>query len=445
MDIQFSKINPNHGIISITLDEPDYKPFVDKQLKHYAQNVRLKGFRLGAVPADLIKKMYGPSILAEGLHKLATDSLKNYIVQESIPIFMEPLSVPPAQEIDLKNQSTFTFSYEIGLIEQHPIVLGPNISITEFEIDSVGSKLIDEFLAALQIVHGQTVHLDESAADALLYGTLTDSRGEVGLDIRISIMHVPEHLRGALVGLSVGHKVTITEEMLAHHFSPLLGVSFSEFTSFKRHGSAWPAIFTINTIVRVVPAPIDPVLFDLVLGSGVARSEDEFRDAIAKIILFDKRTEARYAFYEDLREALFKHNAIELPEPFLKKWLLFNNPKATLEEIEDYYCAHKESLKWELLLASIARQNNLAVDSSDVVEETKRAYIDYANNNGMEVEADDPTFHASALSFLQGNEGNKYYFKLYNRLARARVLNFIKEHITIVTETVAAEAFDARR
>ncbi|CAH2560037.1 trigger factor [Cardinium endosymbiont of Oedothorax gibbosus] len=445
MDIQFNKINPNHGVISITLDEPDYKPFVQKQLKHYAQNVRLKGFRLGAVPADLIKKMYGPSILAQELHKVAVASLNDYIVQERIPIFMEPLCITPSKAMDLKNQHRFTFSYEVGLIEKRSITLGPNISITDFEIDGVGSKLVDEFLEGLQIIHGQAVHLEESALDTMLYGTLTDSTGAVGLDIRISIMHILEHLREALVGLRVGHKVTVTEEMLKHHFSALLGVGSGAFAAFRRHKSAWPAVFTIGSIVRVVPAPIEPALFDRVLGQGVVGSKSDFREAIAKIILFDKRTEARHAFYEDLREELCKHNVVDLPEAFLKRWLCMNNPEATLKEVEAYYHAHAESLKWEILLSSIVRQNDLAVTPSDVVDETKRAYIDYAGNNVLQIEARDAAIHAGALSFLQGSEGNKYYSKLHNQLSRDRAINFIKEQITVVTETVTAEVFDARR
>ncbi|WP_342265310.1 trigger factor [Cardinium endosymbiont of Philonthus spinipes] len=445
MDIQFNKINPNHGIISITLDEPDYKPFVEKQLKHYAQNVRLKGFRLGGVPTDLIKKMYGASILAEALHKVAVTSLNDYIAKERIPIFIEPLCTTPSHEMDLKRQHAFTFSYEVGLMAEQPIALGPNIAITEFEIDGVGPKLVDEFLQGLQIVHGQAIHLEESTSEAMLYGTLTDSKGEVGLDIRISIMHIPEHFREVFLGLRVGQQVTVTEEMLAHHFSALLGVGFTAFTAFKRHNAAWPAVFTVTSIVRVVPASIEPALFDIVLGEGVAGTENEFREAIAKIILFDKRMEARYAFYEDLRAELCKHNVVDLPETFLKRWLLMNNPKATPNEVEAYYRTHEENLKWEILLGSIVRQNDLAVTPSDVVDETKRAYVDYATNNGLEVEASDPALHAGTLSFLQGQEGSQYYSKLHNRLSRDRAIHFIKEQITVVTETVSAEVFDTRR
>ncbi|WP_243517696.1 MULTISPECIES: trigger factor family protein [unclassified Candidatus Cardinium] len=445
MDIQFNKINPNHGVISIVLHEPDYKSAVEKKLKHYAQTVRLKGFRLGAAPVDLIRKMYGPSILAQELNTIAVAALKDYIVQERIPIFIEPLFITPSQEIDFTTQDTFTFSYEVGLMEERSIALGPDICVTEFEVDHVDPKLVDEFLQALQIVHGQAVPLEETTKEAILYGSLTDSKGEVGLDIRISVMHVPDHLSPPLIGRRVGDKVTVREEMLQSHFTALLGISFAELITFKRYKSAWPAIFTITKIIHVVPAPIESRLFDLVLGERVATTESAFREAIAKIILFDKRTEARHAFYEDLRKELFKHNPVHLPESFLKKWLAFNNPQSTLKQIEDYYDAHEETLKWEILLGSIVRQNDLAVSSSDIVDETKRAYLDYAHNSGLALEANDDMIHAGALAFLKGKEGNQYYTKMHNHLSNDRAINFIKERISVVHKTVTAQAFDLTR
>lgn len=446
MDIQFNKISPNHGIISITLPESSYKLTVEKQIKHYAQHVRLKGFRLGAVPVSLVRSMYGRSILSEELNKIASASLKNYIAQERIPVFIEPILVSSPPNLDLDDQRTFTFSYEIGLMGECPVELGPHMSVTEFEIDRVECKLIDEFLEGLRIVHGQMLHLEESTEDAMLYGSFKDGTGSVSLKIRISVAHIPEHLRKSFIGLRVGTKVTLTEEMLANHFAALLGIDFGAFAYLKRHKTAWPASFIIDKIAHVTLAPVDVALFDLVLGKGVADSESSFRDAIAKIILFDKRTEARYAFHEDLRDEIFKHTSVDLPGSFLKKWLFINNPGAKLEEIEGYYSAHKEDLRWELLLGNIVNKNGLAVTQSDVVDEARRAYVDSVKNNSNSVgtEFNDAHMEAEIQSFLTKDKG-KHYTQLHEQLSRDKAINFIKENISVVRETVTAEQFDARK
>lgn len=448
MDIQFNKIHPNQGVLSITLYEPDYKTTIEKQLKYYAQNIRLKGFRAGAVPPHLVKKMYGTSILIEELNKIALDALKRYMLQEKLPVFMEPLLVSPNRAVDLTSQDTFTFTYEVALTQDHPIVFGSDISITEFEIESVEPELIDQFVQGLQIVHGQTTELEASSLDSMLHGDLTNDQEGVGLEVRLSVSHIPDHLRMPFLNLSIGSKVIVTEEVLQNHSSALLGISSVDFKAFKKYDSPWPATFRVNKIVHVAPASIESSFFDLVLGKGVASTEDEFREAIAKIILFDKRNEARYAFYEDLQKELFKHNPVELPDEFLKKWLSLNNPEATETEVLDYYNENKEELRWEFLLSTIVRQNGLVVTSSEVVDETKRAYIDYADKNGLalgDLADNSEAMHAGALSFLQGKEGNKYYVKLYNQLNRDKAISFVKDKISIIKENVTVQEFDARR
>ncbi|WP_184891145.1 trigger factor [Candidatus Cardinium hertigii] len=449
MDIQFNKINPNHGVVCITLYEPDYKPVFEKQLKHYARNVRVKGFRVGAVPVEVISKMYGRSILTEELLKVAASALKNYIEQEQIPIFIEPLLVTPKQDqdidIDLPNQQGITFSYEIGLMEYPTIELGPHISVTEFKISQVEGKLVDEFVEALQLIHGQRVNLNESTADAILSGSLEMGAGTVTLPLRISVAYVPEGLRETLVGLSVGAKVMITQEMLKNHFAAILGISFGVFATLKKKYIAGPMMFTIDAISQVVPAPIEPTLFNLIFGKGVVDSVSSFREAITKIILLDKCTEASYTFFEDLRDELFKYNSIHLPDVFLKKWLSFHNPVATPEEVEDYYNAFEQDVRWELLLGNIVRKNNLTVTESEVIDEAKRIYADDIKNKLVDSQSEfnDSTIYPAVITMLAHDKG-KLYIKLHQELSKNRAINFIKQHISVVPQTVTAEQFDAR-
>lgn len=420
-------------------------PVVEKQLKHYAQNVRLKGFRFGAVPIELVRKMHGQAILSEALHKLADDSLAAYLKKESIPVFIESLLVESPEEEALKTKKTFAFSYEIGLIEDQNIVLGEHISVTEFQIDRVEGKLVDEFLEGMCMVHGEAVEVAESTEDTLLVGTLELKNDEPSIKIRLVVSRFPQDLRKAFVGLSVGAEIALTKEHLATHSTALLGISFGMFDALKK-GDA-PYMFKIQAIKQVTPAPISPKLFDLVLGEGVADAESSFREAISKVILFDKRIQASYTFYEDLRKVLFEHITVNLPDAFLKNWLIAKNPEATLEEIERYYQGSQENLKWEILLSTIIRKNELTVTDSDVLEEAKRNCWDYLQEQVGTEEAsvyDDQNISKVALDFLKREDG-KNYFSLYEKLNRARAIDFIKQNIQHVVENVTAEAFDARQ
>lgn len=75
MDIALDKASETQASLKITLKPEDYKPEVDKKLKQYGKTVAMKGFRPGHVPASLIQKMYGKSILVDEINNLLGLSL----------------------------------------------------------------------------------------------------------------------------------------------------------------------------------------------------------------------------------------------------------------------------------------------------------------------------------------------------------------------------------
>lgn len=444
MEIQFNKINPNHGVIAITIYESDYKASVEKRFRHYAQTIRLKGFRVGAVPVDLIKRMHGRSIIEEEVKKIAATALQDYIQKEDIPIFIEPLLVSAPEADGLSKQGSFVFSYEVGLMVTDPIELGEHIAVSAFEIEQVGPQQVDDFITGLQLVHGQHVELEESNAASVLYGTLEDHQATVSLSIRIVVARIPESLRATWISLCKGDKVAITEEILVNHGFPVLGIGIYDFVRFQRYITSWPASFTVDRIVDITLPPLAIDFFDLVFGEGIVSSEEAFREAIAKIILMDKQLEARYLFHESLREELFKYIKVYLPEDFLKKWLLAHNPEATLEDIENYYNNCAEDLKWEILLGRIIHSNNLAVGQTDILDEAKRIYMHYIKNIARRPEQEllEPSrIQAAAIAFLRGNEG-KTYIQLHEQLSRNRAIDFIKKNISVISKVITVEQFD---
>ncbi|MBX9890014.1 MAG: trigger factor family protein [Amoebophilaceae bacterium] len=448
MDIQFNKLKPSHGIISITIHAPDYQEAIEKKVQHYAQHTRLKGFRLGTVPTDLIRKIHGVSIVAEELNKLTTNALQTYLKQESISIFMDPLLVDAPSEKDFKEykDKPFNFSYEIGLMEDTPIDLGPHIAVHEFKIEHVDDALIDEFVSGIQLVHGASLSMDTSTEDAVLHGSIEDAASGEVIELRIIIARIPEDLRKAFLGRQVGDEIMLTKEMLTGHTASLLGLISSVFAYISYQGT-FPYSFKINKIACITPAPLNTQLFDLVLGPGVASSAVAFKEALAKIILFDKRNEANSLFADSLRDTFLNHFPVDLPDDFIKKSILAKNTKATLEEIASYYEDYQKNLRWEILLGRIMRSNDLVITPDEVIEEAKQHYINYIKENLGQEEIDkysETDITQVALSFLKEDEG-KHYITLHEKLSKHKVLSFIKKNITITVETVTISAFDQKR
>ena len=76
MTITQEKIDNLLTKVKVSLAKEDYEPEVKKQIKQLSKQVQVKGFRPGMVPLDLVKKMYGNSVLADELNKKLNDELQ---------------------------------------------------------------------------------------------------------------------------------------------------------------------------------------------------------------------------------------------------------------------------------------------------------------------------------------------------------------------------------
>ena len=62
MKITFENPDKVNGLMTLTVEESDYKENVEKTLKDYRKKANLPGFRPGQVPMGLIKRQYGNAV-----------------------------------------------------------------------------------------------------------------------------------------------------------------------------------------------------------------------------------------------------------------------------------------------------------------------------------------------------------------------------------------------
>ena len=86
MNITLEKQNPTSARLRVQLAEADYAPGVEAQVKEYSKKAQIKGFRPGKVPAGMIRKMYGKSLLVDAINKLLHESVNNYIKDNKIRV-----------------------------------------------------------------------------------------------------------------------------------------------------------------------------------------------------------------------------------------------------------------------------------------------------------------------------------------------------------------------
>ncbi len=61
MKVSFENPDKINGLLTITVEEDDYKNDVEKELKEYRKRANIPGFRPGKAPMGMIKRQFEPS------------------------------------------------------------------------------------------------------------------------------------------------------------------------------------------------------------------------------------------------------------------------------------------------------------------------------------------------------------------------------------------------
>ena len=135
MKIEQSELKDLQAVITLTIEPADYQEEVAKQLKEVRHKAQMPGFRPGMVPAGLVKKMYGKGILADVLNKLVGENLQKHIEENKLAILGDPLPNKEQGNVDLDNQDTFTFAFDIAVAPEFDAKLNGKNKVPEYTIE----------------------------------------------------------------------------------------------------------------------------------------------------------------------------------------------------------------------------------------------------------------------------------------------------------------------
>ena len=86
MNINKQNIDDLNAVITVKVEKADYADRVEKALNDYRKKANMPGFRPGKVPASLVKKMYGKSVLFDEVNKIMSENLSEYLREAEFSI-----------------------------------------------------------------------------------------------------------------------------------------------------------------------------------------------------------------------------------------------------------------------------------------------------------------------------------------------------------------------
>ncbi|TDQ15282.1 trigger factor [Algoriphagus boseongensis] len=436
MEITLDKHSANQALIKIKLNEADYQPKVDAKLKDYAKKAAIKGFRPGKAPVSMVKNIYGMSVLVDEINSILSESLNNYLKEQTFRILGEPLPVEKEDNsIDWKAQKDFDFEYKIGFVESVELPLDNKTKGTKYSI-KVDDKLVNETIDNLKSQYGESTNPEVSEAGDNIYGDLKVIDGNFSKTLSLPTSKLSKKLAAKFIGISKEAVVEFeAKEVKKDEWSEAFGLSAEEAAEAKGAFT-----FTVKNINRTAEAELNQEFFDKIFGPDQVKSLEEFTEKVRETLQSSYDRESKVFTEEELKKVLVEKAKIDLPDTFLKEWLIrANDGKVTEEDVEKEYPIYANQLTWSLISNQIAKDNGIQAEHADVIEKTKEMIREQFASSGLgaQLEASMDVF---VDNYLKGNEGQNY-MNMLTSVQNDKVLAFVQEKIDLKEKNISIDEF----
>ncbi|HTK31636.1 MAG TPA: trigger factor [Candidatus Saccharimonadaceae bacterium] len=356
--------------IEVPLDE------VERRLEEVARQIQrraaLPGFRKGRVPLDMVRQHFAASVEQEFLEsylpRVTGEAVDEARLNPVVPPLVRNLRFAPGQS--LRFEAVVDVRPEIEAKDYKGLPVSRHSRpVDEAAVERVLAGLLEDTAVFLDVDRpagpGDVVLLDSTRLDAngrRLSGTRAKARR-----VQLGGEGVPPDLETGLLGAEAGQERTLTVNYPEDYPAPEVA------------GKAARYVVKIRKIQEKKLRALDDNLAKEVFKLD---SLEELRSRVRLNLEGEERVRVQREGEAALTEALLERNTFELPQRLVEYMLERvireatggrEVPEALRKDLETRYKANVErSLRREVLLAAVARQERLEVSDDEVSEEIQR-------------------------------------------------------------------------
>lgn len=446
MKVSFENQDKVNGLMTIIVEESDYKEKVEKSLKDYRKQANIPGFRKGMAPMGLIKKQYGEYLKLDTINKVVGEELYKYIKDNKIKMLGEPLPSAKQEAQDLEKEPPYTFYFDIAVAPELKVELTSKDKLPYYDIkvdDATVDKQVDIFASRT----GQYVKAEEYQKNDMLKGDLRelDEKGntkEGGITLEAAVM-MPEFIkvedqRKLFDNAKLGDVIVFNPRKAYpdndSEIAALLKIKREEVAQHEGDFS-----YQITEISRFEKAEVNQALFDQIYGEGEVKSLEEFRTKIAEGIKEQTVTDCDYKFLLDVRSYLEgKVGKLTFPDEILKRVMLLNNKERGEEFVEKNYEASIQQLTWHLIKEQLVEANKVKIEDKDVREAAKEtARIQFAQYGMIQVPEEYVDNYVTEMFKKKENVD-----AFVDRAIDLKLIEALKKVVTLETKEVTLDEFN---
>ena len=446
MKISFENSDKVNGLLTLTVEEADYKENVEKTLKDYRKKANIPGFRQGMAPMGMIKRQFGTSVKVDEINKVLGEQMYKYIQDNNIQMLGEPLPSDKQTPVDVEGDGPYTFMFDIAVAPEFNVELTGKDKIDYYTI-AVDDKTIDQQVDMYASRSGHYDKVETYQANDMLKGDLREleengNTKEGGITVEAAVL-MPEYIKvedqkKLFEGAKLGDVITFNPRKAY----PESDIEISSLLKIKKEEAAdVTADFTyqITEISRYTKAEVNQELFDQVYGKDVVKDEKEFREKIADNLKAQFAVDSDFKFIQDVRKYVEdKIGTLTYPDALLKRIMLNNNKDKGQEFVDKNYDKSIKELTWHLAKEQLVKANNIKIEDADVKEAAKEAaraqFAQYGMNN-----IPDEYIDNYATDMLKKKE---YVDSLVDRSIDRKLTEVLKGVVKLNEKTATLEEFN---
>ncbi|MEV8315528.1 trigger factor [Streptomyces sp. NPDC059900] len=211
-------LNPTRVRLTVEVPFEELKDSLDAAYKKINQQVTVKGFRKGKIPARVIDQRFGRGAVLE---EAVNDALPKFYTEAVNEAELNVLGQPEVDITELKDNETLNFTAEVDI---RPAIEIPDYSGIEVEVDAVevSDEDVDKAVEELRERFASTSPVERAAEDgdvvtidleAKVDGEVLEDGVASGVSYTIGSGELLEGIDEAVKGLEAGGEATFTSEL----------------------------------------------------------------------------------------------------------------------------------------------------------------------------------------------------------------------------------------
>jgi len=173
-------------------------------------------------------------------------------------------------------------------------------------------------------------------------------------------------------------------------------------------------------------------------GKKEEKSDEDIEKEVAERLAENYKQEAAWRLNKDIRDFYVQKAGVELPEAFLKRWLLqANEGKVTEEQLDKEFPGFLEDFKWQLVRGSLMKKFGFEITKEDI-EEAAKAFVTYQYAMYGLGNVPEEMITEAVKNVLNDQ---KQIDRLAEQVEDQKVIEKIKGEITLKAKKISSEKF----